>query len=106
MCFPSLPSLTMSPHPLTEPRAPLLSPFLPQPSLFHDNHLDTSWFYAMQDHPSRYGVRDPSSPCTAVGCSNPSRYVWWDHIHLVTSVQQRLANTVAELILHSNKTIA
>lgn len=64
-----------------------------------------AWFYAIQERPSRYGIRDASTPCTNVGCTNPGRYVWWDHIHLVTTMQQRLANTVSQIVLFSNRTV-
>jgi len=64
-----------------------------------------AWFYAIQEHPSRFGIRDTSTPCTNVGCTSPGRYVWWDHIHLVTTIQQRLANTVSQIVLFSNRTV-
>lgn len=61
-----------------------------------------SWFYSMTRNPSAYSLRDVTTPCRDNGCpaSDASAYLWWDQIHLVTAIQNRLATTVMQMVLN------
>lgn len=63
-----------------------------------------TWWQGLYDDPAKNGLTTSTAPCLDewsgnAACANPSSYLFWDNLHPVTTVHQRLATLLLPTIL-------